>query len=615
MTTPKSSPTLKVTPGAGMTDQRRVVSDSNALHPLSPSLHPPSSPDLPPIPDTSDDLSIESRLPLLSPSVTSSTPYSVKYIRPPHGSLFETPTNTESSGDRTFSTPSANNSGSSVSMDIFLGPQPMSYVHHRQRLLDEDFDRSPSRPSPAMLAAKASYAISVMDDANDGLKSEQSGTGEVLQLSSWRQKQLKKFKHGRPVAGARERPIPTLHGPLSLPYARNPRYARVRSTANMHSGVDATVADQSSYLTYVFGLRVASSSEPKTTTSKAASTSRTSRLPSDSTNRTASGSSYLSTEGLSDYPASSSSSLSSMRRPVMVRDPTQVTGLKKDSSMDSSKVNLSPELLLPPTNSSQHRSQADIRSQLGIGKPLSPIPGSPPPAPSFGIDSAIQSASIPTWQGSADQSHTHSDFVSLALVDPVTNSVFNVRVPNSPSATALGSIPCEIVPRGSKFNVLHQSASSKADASANWRNRTSSVPMVHVSGSPGPGNLPIFPSSVPSPTKSPVEVLTVDQLSQKFGHMRVDSNGKADKTSIAVTAHKKPDKPVSKMDPPAKTLGDSMGRQVNVDPVAVKVSSKKKIRIAANKKSSSPTTSRLKGTPNAGKHLKPPVTDTTVSAK
>jgi hypothetical protein len=34
---------------------------------------------------------------------------------------------------------------------------------------------------------------------------------------------LKKVKPIRPVAGARERPIPLLHGPLSLPYARNPR--------------------------------------------------------------------------------------------------------------------------------------------------------------------------------------------------------------------------------------------------------------------------------------------------------------------------------------------------------------------------------------------------------
>jgi hypothetical protein len=42
-------------------------------------------------------------------------------------------------------------------------------------------------------------------------------------VSKWRQEQMKKAKSARPVPGSRERPIPLLHGPLSLPYARNPR--------------------------------------------------------------------------------------------------------------------------------------------------------------------------------------------------------------------------------------------------------------------------------------------------------------------------------------------------------------------------------------------------------
>lgn len=162
--------------------------------------------------------------PHLTPSAASSTPYSVKYIRPLQSDLFETPTNTDSSGsgDRTFSSASTvPNSASST--EIFLGPQPMSYVHHRQRLLDDDFDRSPSRPSAAMLAAKASHGITIKADINLGHKSDRGGVDDTIHLSSWRQKQLKKFKPGRVVPTSRERPIPTLHGPLSLPYARNPR--------------------------------------------------------------------------------------------------------------------------------------------------------------------------------------------------------------------------------------------------------------------------------------------------------------------------------------------------------------------------------------------------------
>lgn len=102
-------------------------------------------------------------------------------------------------------------------------------------------------------------------------------------------------------------------------------------------------------MTHVYGLRDANTSETKISSSKTASTTRTTRIPSGSTHRTTSGSSYLSTEGLSDCPTSSSGSLSSIKRPVMSREPTQVTGLKKDPSVDDSKVNLKLELPLPPT--------------------------------------------------------------------------------------------------------------------------------------------------------------------------------------------------------------------------------------------------------------------------
>jgi hypothetical protein len=150
----------------------------------------------------------------------------------------------------------------------------------------------------------------------------------------------------------------------------------------------------------------------------------------------------------------------------------------------------------------------------------------------MGIDSAIHSVSVSTWQRGTDQSHTQSDFVSLALVDPITNSVFNVRVPKSPSASALGSIPCEIVPTGSKFNAPHMSASSKADASANWRNRTSAVPSAHVNVTSGQGTLPSLATSPYSHAKSSTEVLTIDQLSQKFGYMRVVSQSPRDPSGL-----------------------------------------------------------------------------------
>lgn len=194
-------------------------------HPLSPSLNPPTSPDDHHLPDISDpNISMESAAPLLTPSVVGSTPYSYKYIRPGPDDLFDTPSHTESSGDRSFSTPSTvPNSNSSASMELFLGPQPMSYVHHRQRVMAaEEFERSPSRPSPAEFT-KTNNSVVIKVDVNDETKNDKGDVSDKSHLSTWRQKQLKKFKASRPVAGARERPIPLLHGPLSLPYARNPR--------------------------------------------------------------------------------------------------------------------------------------------------------------------------------------------------------------------------------------------------------------------------------------------------------------------------------------------------------------------------------------------------------
>ncbi|KLT38811.1 hypothetical protein CC85DRAFT_314224 [Cutaneotrichosporon oleaginosum] len=371
------------------------------------------------------------------------------------------------------------------------------------------------------------------------------------------------------------------------------------------SGVDATIADQSSYMTHVFGLRGADTFDTKNHSSKIASNARTSRIPSDSTNRSASSSSYLSTGALSDFPPASSNA---MKVPVMVRDSTQVIGLKKVASMDGSTL----DLLLHTGNSNMLRPHVDIRSQLGIGKPLSPIPGSPPPAHSLnvGIDTAIHSANAPVWQGVTEQ----SDFVSLALIDPTTNAIVNVRVPKSQYSSALGGVPCEILSTASKSNPSHQNAASKADASANWRNRASALSSAHASQAHTAGfaNSPPPVSSPHSPVKPSVEVLTVDQLSQKYGHMRVDPNTVAEKT----TTNKKGEKPASETTSPAKMLADSTSRQINIDATPVKSMKRKNLRIATNKRISSPSTTRIKGTPGAGKLLKPVVTvETDTSVK
>lgn len=137
----------------------------------------------------------------------------------------DTPSHTDSSADRSFPTPSSEpHSNSSASLEIFLGPQPMSYVYRRQNVLGEDFDRSPGRPGLYHNIEKPKH-VDITSPEQHHVKTDSKAEDHArpVTLSRWRQEQIRKFKPSRPVSGARERPIPILHGPLSLPYSRNPR--------------------------------------------------------------------------------------------------------------------------------------------------------------------------------------------------------------------------------------------------------------------------------------------------------------------------------------------------------------------------------------------------------
>lgn len=173
-----------------------------------------------------------------SDAAVTSTPYSSKYrhsSNPGSGEdPFRTPQHSDSSPDNSLSTPStAPNSAASASVELFLGPQPLSYIHLRNRILNgEEYNPSPLRPKnvdghaevpPLMTVASNSNVIERPPQVTLVPSEKVAPDANAPQLSKWRQEQLKKVKPIRPVAGARERPIPLLHGPLSLPYARNPR--------------------------------------------------------------------------------------------------------------------------------------------------------------------------------------------------------------------------------------------------------------------------------------------------------------------------------------------------------------------------------------------------------
>lgn len=107
-----------------------------------------------------------------------------------------------------------------------------------------------------------------------------------------------------------------------------------------------------------------------------------------------------------------------------------------------------------------------------------------------------------------------SNVLTLSLVDPVTNSIYNVRVPKA--AQGGNAMTCELVPLGSKTTL--PSASSKADVSKNWRSKSSGshhVVFQHTPKSIAP------PPPTPAHDPLPRNILTLDSLYEKFGDKKV----------------------------------------------------------------------------------------------
>ncbi|WWC72024.1 uncharacterized protein I206_105983 [Kwoniella pini CBS 10737] len=141
---------------------------------------------------------------------------------------------------------------SSSGPEIFLGPQSTPFPLRQQGIVDAH--STPLRPLMQTFVPQfRDTAPVVMKPSREHLSRRIQATPVVSSgdeydfksLSSWRQEQIRSTRTAKLMAGTTPRMIPTLHGPLSLPYARNP------------SGVDATVADESAYLSHVFGLRAA----------------------------------------------------------------------------------------------------------------------------------------------------------------------------------------------------------------------------------------------------------------------------------------------------------------------------------------------------------------------
>lgn len=114
----------------------------------------------------------------------------------------------------------------STQAEIQIGPQPLPYVYHRRAqtvsqhlapvgdfLAHNQRYRQISSPAltiphlPAMSLSTTTHAEPITHQS----------------FSDWRQEQLKHMKQAKLVNEGKFKTLSSLHGPLSLPYARNPR--------------------------------------------------------------------------------------------------------------------------------------------------------------------------------------------------------------------------------------------------------------------------------------------------------------------------------------------------------------------------------------------------------
>ncbi|WVQ74260.1 hypothetical protein IAR50_003857 [Cryptococcus sp. DSM 104548] len=132
-------------------------------------------------------------------------------------------------------------SASSTPAELSFGPQSVPFTLKRRELINEGTPSRPATAAPSYFQARdASQPVS-----SPPINQTARGPSEKKPLSTWRRTQILTAKRPELALNTVPQPIPTLYGPHSLPYARNP------------SGVDATVADETAYLTHVFGLRPA----------------------------------------------------------------------------------------------------------------------------------------------------------------------------------------------------------------------------------------------------------------------------------------------------------------------------------------------------------------------
>jgi hypothetical protein len=148
-------------------------------------------------------------------------------------------------GDISMSSMSADISSTfSTPHELLLGPQPTPFIFRRRERRNSGETpskvvfanasigmehRNVSMPSMTALAQKHTLSQDESGDGDDEGDLQRMdlevviGGQKEMKLSKWRQEQLEKMNRPKVVSDGPPKPITTLHGPLSLPYARNPR--------------------------------------------------------------------------------------------------------------------------------------------------------------------------------------------------------------------------------------------------------------------------------------------------------------------------------------------------------------------------------------------------------
>ncbi|KIR81291.1 hypothetical protein I306_01524 [Cryptococcus gattii EJB2] len=417
----------------------------------------------------------------------------------------------------------------STPAELSFGPQSLPFMLRKRELVNQGTPSKPTSTATTTSLSKDPIGPSagiqfsgrqqlILDHHNESHETHRSSVDQGTnlphssvdhankqspekKLTSWRRDQIKKAKQPELILTSTLRPIPTLYGPLSLPYARNP------------SGVDATVPDDSAYISRVFGLRPASGGVSSMVGAESVrSISSATQSSSVQSFRSTSGSSLLYSTG------------KKVQDTKLINEDSASTGNKRvvsDTELLERKLGTS---VIGPS-----KSHANLRQLIA----LSPIPGSPVgfqrkpditairKACKARIRSASMSRVEPTVTLSEeDYTSSYATPIRIPAFLPVffNRSSMTYEIDISPDkaisrARVPGPQTVYVKPDSSQF--------SKADVSDNWRYK----PRSQVFRS----KQPLLPSRTlnQSPSARPLytdlarhdrvgQIMTIDKLFKKF---------------------------------------------------------------------------------------------------